>query len=114
MAGYIEKQDICDAIDLLMTKFPYEVPGRLDTYSPYNEAWFDACSYMLDIIKHHQPADVRPVILCEDCYWFTDTGFEDLDPDMQELRMGHCLNLGHVVQACFFCGAGKKKEVADG
>lgn len=61
MAEYIEKQDIYDAIDLLMTRFPYKVPGRPDTYHPYNEAWADACSYALDLIRHHPPADVRPV-----------------------------------------------------
>jgi len=62
MAEYIDKQEIFDAIDLLATKFPYKVPGRPDTYHPYNEAWCDACSHALDLIRHHTSADVRPVV----------------------------------------------------
>lgn len=59
------------------------------------------------------PADVRPVVLCGDCRWFTDTGYPDPDPDMPELRIGHCLNLGREVQACWFCATGEQEEDAD-
>ena len=113
MAEYIEKQDIYDAIDLLMTRFPYKVPGRPDTYHPYNEAWADACSYALDLIRQHPPADVRPVVLCGDCRWFNVTGYPDPDLYMPELRMGHCFILGRDVQACWFCGFGEQKEDAN-
>ena len=60
-------------------------------------------------IEDFKPADVRPVVLCGDCCWFTDTGFPDPDPDMPELRMGLCLNLGRDVQACWFCATGERE-----
>lgn len=54
------------------------------------------------------PADVRPVVMCGDCRWFNDRGYPNLDPEMPELRMGHCRILGRNVQACWFCGTGEK------
>lgn len=88
MAEYIEKQDIYDAIDLLMTRFPYKVPGRPDTYHPYNEAWASACSHALDLIRYHQPADVRPVV----------RGRWEMDSD----GIPHCTECGYVAPQRLF------------
>ena len=82
------------------------------TATEFGAYWYHTS--VLKFLEDMPPADVRPVVLCENCHWFTDTGFENLDPDMSELRMGHCRVLGRDVQACWFCGAGEQKEDEDG
>lgn len=98
MAEYIEKQDIYDAIDLLMTRFPYKVPGRPDTYHPYNEAWADACSYALDLIRHHPPADVRPVVRGR---WIVH--YDDIWPTESTQECSECHEEVPLLIDCKFC-----------
>lgn len=106
MADYISRQAalkaVCDVCGV--------VPKRDRELCPYK---FTGCKEYAEIISL-QPADVRSVVLCGDCRWFTDTGYPNPDPDMPELRMGHCFILGRDVQACWFCGTGEQKEDEDG
>lgn len=105
MAELIHKQDIYDAVDLLMTRFPYKVPGRPDTYHPYNEAWHDACSHVLDVIRYFSPADVAPVVRCRDCMYNGSCLLQSFVED-------NCVT--PIDRANWFCADGKKRGDADG
>jgi hypothetical protein len=61
------------------------------------------------LISSIPPADVRPVVLCDKCRWFDNRGYPNQDPEMPELRMGHCHILGRDVQACWFCATGERE-----
>ena len=42
MSDLIERQAAIDALDVLCQEHRYKIPGKRETYSPYNEAWQDA------------------------------------------------------------------------
>ena len=42
MHDLIDRQAAIDALDVLCQEHRYKIPGKRETYSPYNEAWQDA------------------------------------------------------------------------
>lgn len=42
MKDMIERQAAIDALDVLCQEHRYKIPGKIETYSQYNEAWQDA------------------------------------------------------------------------
>lgn len=42
MKDLIYRQDAIDLLDVLCQEHRYKIPGKFETYSPYNEAWQDA------------------------------------------------------------------------
>jgi CHASE3 domain sensor protein len=42
MEDLISRQAAIDALDVLCQEHRYRIPGKRETYSPYNEAWQDA------------------------------------------------------------------------
>ena len=50
------------------------------------------------------------IIHCGDCRDFDDTGYENPDPEMPELRMGYCRSWRRDTQACVFCSHRVRKE----
>ena len=42
MSDLISRQAAIDAIDVLCQEHRYKIPGKIETYSQYNEAWQDA------------------------------------------------------------------------
>ena len=97
----------CDLARFLSTKEPYCIRtmkvvvgslGKRPDWCPLQQA-----------LEEVQPAAVRPVVLCGECRWFTDTGYPNPYPEMPELRKGHCMILGRDVQACWFCASGGKE-----
>jgi hypothetical protein len=42
MADLIERQAAIDVLDVLCQEHRYRIPGKSETYRPYNEAWQDA------------------------------------------------------------------------
>ena len=42
MQDLISRQQAIDALDVLCQEHRYKIPGKIETYSQYNEAWQDA------------------------------------------------------------------------
>ena len=42
MSDLISRQAAIDALDVLCQEHRYKIPGKIETYSQYNEAWQDA------------------------------------------------------------------------
>jgi hypothetical protein len=42
MSDLIERQAAIDVLDVLCQEHRYRIPGKSETYRPYNEAWQDA------------------------------------------------------------------------
>lgn len=42
MNDLISRQEAIDALDVLCQEHRYKIPGKVETYSQYNEAWQDA------------------------------------------------------------------------
>ena len=42
MNDFISRQAAIDALDVLCQEHRYKIPGKIETYSQYNEAWQDA------------------------------------------------------------------------
>ena len=42
MNDYISRQAAIEALDVLCQEHRYKIPGKIETYSQYNEAWQDA------------------------------------------------------------------------
>lgn len=57
-----------------------------------------------DLIKSIPAADVRPVVLCKDCYWWTKQ-----DSSLQ----GRCSRLGIYPTGYWFCANGQRKQEAE-
>lgn len=100
MAEYIEKQE---AIKELCETYEHEYPTASGAFDEY------ATRIVPNVLRNLPPADVRPVVLCDKCRWFDDIGYPNPDPEMPELRIGHCGYLGRDVQACWFCATGERK-----
>lgn len=104
MAEYIEKQAAINALEEELDYF------RENQMLGAEHVLVHHALCVLDIVP---PADVRPVVLCDDCRWFADTGYSNPDPEMPMLHMGYCRILGRDVQACWFCATGERGD-ADG
>lgn len=61
MADYIDRQAAIDAMDVLCQEHRYKIPGKVETYSQYNEAWQDALDRAEGAIGNLPSADVQPV-----------------------------------------------------
>ena len=62
----ISRQAAIDAIDVLCQEHRYRIPGKRETYSPYNEAWQDALGRAegaIGCLPSAQPEIVR----CKEC-----------------------------------------------
>lgn len=46
----IDKELIRDAFDKASSMYPYEVIGKLKTYSQYNAGWQDAIDYLSQLL----------------------------------------------------------------
>lgn len=56
-----------------------------------------------------ESAEDVEIIHCSDCRDFDDTGYDNPDPEMPELRMGYCRSWRRDTQACVFCSHGIRK-----
>lgn len=56
--------------------------------------------------------DVVEVRRCKDCEFFDETGYEDVNAeiDMPELHAGYCSVWKQVTQACGYCSYGERRE----
>ena len=52
----IYRQDAIDALDVLCQEHRYKIPGKVETYSQYNEAWQDALDRAEGAIGNLPPA----------------------------------------------------------
>lgn len=66
----IYADDAIKAIDVLCQEHRYKIPGKRETYSPYNEAWQDALDRAECAIEDLPSADVVEVVRCKHCKHF--------------------------------------------
>lgn len=52
-------EEVLKIIDQVRQEHPYKVPGRQETYDPYNEGWEDACCKIEAIISGMQGEDEK-------------------------------------------------------
>lgn len=57
----ISRQDAIDAIDVLCQEHMYKIPGKVETYSQYNEAWQDALDRAEGAIGNLPSAQPEPI-----------------------------------------------------
>jgi len=71
----VERQAAIDALDMLCQENRYRIPGKRETYSPYNEAWQDALDRAEGAIGNLPSAQPEKV-KCEKCrYVYYDKEF---------------------------------------
>ena len=63
----ISRQAAIDAIDVLCQEHRYRIPGKVETYSQYNEAWQDALDRAEGVICNLPSADAVKAVRCKDC-----------------------------------------------
>jgi len=71
MNDLISRQAAIDALDVLCQEHRYRIPGKRETYSPYNEAWQDALDRAEGAIGNlpsAQPETIRPAWKADDRY----------------------------------------------
>ena len=56
MNDLISRQAAIDALDVLCQEHRYRIPGKVETYSQYNEAWQDALDRAEGAIGNLPPA----------------------------------------------------------
>ena len=75
MNDLISRQAAIDALDVLCQEHRYKIPGKVETYSQYNEAWQDALDRAEGAIGN-LPSAQQEIILCKDCkhseHWYRD------------------------------------------
>lgn len=83
MEELIRKQDAIDALDVLCQEHRYKIPGKVETYSQYNEAWQDALDRAEGAIgnlpsiqpNHNAEVSKMEIIRCKDCkHWNLQVG----------------------------------------
>lgn len=67
----ISRQAAIDALDVLCQEHRYKIPGKIETYSQYNEAWQDALDRAEGAIGILPSADAVEVVRCKDCKSFS-------------------------------------------
>lgn len=69
MHDLISRQDAIDALDVLCKEHRYRIPGKMETYSQYNEAWQDALDRAEGAIGNLPSAqpEVRTQMSSADC-----------------------------------------------
>lgn len=103
------RDEIEDCVDYIPD--PYAEDASSTEEEPYVH-WHDvlSCISLAALLASAEAFNVR----CTNCRWFDDTGYENPDPEMPELRMGWCRVLGRHVQAAWYCGSadmgGKENE----
>ena len=88
MSDLIDRQAAIDAIDVLGQEHRYKIPGKLETYSQYHEAWQDALDRAEGAIDnlptvHPEPPKMGKWIR----YYIRPNVFKDL--------YWHCSECGH-------------------
>lgn len=73
MKDTISRQAAIDAMDVLCQEHRYKIPGKIETYSQYNEAWQDALDRAEGIIANLPPAQPE-IIRCKDCKYASPNG----------------------------------------
>ena len=66
MNDLISRQAAIDALDVLCQEHRYKIPGKVETYSQYNEAWQDALDRAEGAIGN-LPSAQPEIIRCRDC-----------------------------------------------
>ena len=77
----VSRQAAIDALDVLCQEHRYKIPGKRESYSPYNEAWQDALDRAEGAIFNLPSAEVIPVSWIEEqIEWLKglDNGFSNL------------------------------------
>lgn len=67
-----------------------------------------------DCTKFKDRTKYVEVVRCQKCQWFSKKGYEEHNRQqaMPELDLGYCSVLYRVVQACYFCSYGERKDNA--
>jgi len=94
MDDLISRQAAIDALDVLCQEHRYRIPGKRETYSPYNEAWQDALDRAEGAIGNLPPAQ-SDIIRCNACKHWTQTagnmpGFGLGDCDYLNAKFVNC------------------------
>ena len=94
--GLIYRQAAIDALDVLCQEHRYKIPGKVETYSQYNEAWQDALDRAEGAIGN-LPSAQPEIIRCKDCKHY-NAGFE-------------CLIEGYGIErrADWYCGDAERR-----
>ena len=66
MNDLISRRSAIDALDVLCQEHRYKIPGKIETYSQYNEAWQDALDRAEGAI-FNLPSAQPEIIRCKDC-----------------------------------------------
>ena len=109
MKDLIERQAAIDALDVLCQEHRYRIPGKRETYSPYNEAWQDALGRAEGAIGNlpHVQSDI---IRCNTCkHWTQTTG------NMPGFGLGDCDYLNAKLVNCNgYCYWAERRETDEG
>lgn len=115
MSDPIDRQAAIDALDVLCQEHRYKIPGKVETYSQYNEAWQDALDRAEGAIGnlpsvqperkvgHWVPIDDEPHedYECDVCGFISEATF--------------CPSgIGNFYNYCPICGARMKEVPNDG
>ena len=104
MDDLISRQAAIDALDVLCQEHRYKIPGKIETYSQYNEAWQDALDRAEGAIFNLPSAQLERDIPIKPNET-TDTAWGI--PHRQAVCPKCDYYLGHVV----FLGGGKGRKV---
>ena len=105
MEDLISRQAAIDALDVLCQEHRYRIPGKRETYSPYNEAWQDALDRAEGAIGNLPPAQ-SDIIRCNACkHWTQTTG------NMPGFGLGDCDYLYEKLISCNgYCYWAERRE----
>lgn len=103
MDDTIYRQDAIDALDVLCQEHRYKIPGKVETYSQYNEAWQDALDRAEGAIGNLPPAQPE-IIRCKDCEWWEK---------QKDSAQGRCDLMQMYPTGGWYCGNAQRR-VTDG
>ena len=75
MDDLISRQAAIDALDVLCQEHRYRIPGKIETYSQYNEAWQDALDRAEGAI-FNLPSAQPEIIHCWECIYYDQEHIE--------------------------------------
>ena len=97
MAEYIEREKVIDDIGELFTLCHETLPNECGHHFIVEKE----LETHLDFVRNLPAADVRPVVLCRDCYWWMK----------QEASIqGRCSCLGMYPTGNWYCANGQKRR----
>ena len=106
MTDYIDRQAAIDALDVLCQEHRYRIPGKVETYSQYNEAWQDALDRAEGVIGNMPSTDIQDQI--DNAYMHGYTAAEARYRDA--LRHGHWVASDEDGFVCSVCRCGYKNQ----